>query len=48
MGRLPGKIILQGGDRVPDFFDYTASSVDLPAVLVANGLGVCLMVTLLT
>lgn len=48
MGRLPGKIILQGGDRVPAFFDYTASSVDLPAVLVANGLGVCLMVMLLT
>lgn len=47
MGRLPGKIILKGGDRVPAFFDYTASSVDLPAVLVANGLGVCLMVMLL-
>ena len=33
---------------MPAFFDYTASSVDLPAGLIANGLGVCLMVMLLT
>lgn len=33
---------------MPAFFDYTASSVDLPEVLIANGLGICLMVMLLT
>lgn len=33
---------------MPAFFDYTASSADLPAVLIANGMGVCMMVTLLT
>ena len=33
---------------MPAFFNYTVSSVDLTAVLVANGLGVCMIVMLLT
>lgn len=36
------------GDRVPAIFNSTASSVNLPAILIANGLGVYLLAMLLT
>lgn len=32
---------------MPEVVNYTASQVNIPAALVANGLGVCLMLTVM-
>ena len=37
----------KGGNSMPDVMKYSVSEVNIPAVLVANGLGLCLMIAII-
>ncbi len=37
----------EGGSRMPDVVKYSISEVNIPAALVANGLGLCLMLAIM-